>query len=74
MKNYKFELNDVRSILTIINVILVVGFGVSICWFVIAVNLIGIVKDLTIDKKLNGFLMHTANTFMNVYLLLMLNK
>lgn len=75
MRNkYNFELNDLRSLLTIINVVCVISFGVSVCWVVIAVGLIGIVKDLTIDRKLNGLLMHTANVLMNVYLLISMNK
>ena len=69
---YRFELNDLRSLLTIINVVLVIGFGISICWIVIAVGIIGIVKDLTIDRKINGLLMHTANVVLNVYLLTLL--
>lgn len=69
---YRFELNDLRSLLTIINVVLVIGFGISICWIVIAVGVIGIVKDLTIDRKINGLLMHTANVVLNVYLLTLL--
>ena len=75
MRNrYNFELNDLRSLLTIINVICVIGFGVSVCWIVIVVGLVGIVKDLTIDRKINGLLMHTANVLMNVYLLVSMNK
>ena len=69
---YRFELNDLRSLLTIINVVLVIGFGISICWIVIAVGVIGIVKDLTIDRKINGLLMHMANVVLNVYLLTLL--
>lgn len=74
MNRYKFELNDLRSLLTIVNVVLVMGFGVSICWFVIVIALIGIIKDLTIDRKINGLLMHTANVIMNVYLLILINQ
>lgn len=74
MKRYRFEINDLRSLLTIVNVVLVMGFGVSICWFVIAVGLMGIVKDLAVDRKINGLLMHTANVVMNVYLLVLMNK
>ena len=71
---YKFEINDLRAVITLINVVLVICFGVSIVWFTLAVAVIGIVKDLTIDRKINGLVMHFANVLMNVYLLVLLYK
>lgn len=70
---YKFEYNDLRCFITIVNVILIMVYGLSIAWFGLIVAGIGIVKDLTIDKKVNGFLMHSANIILNLYFILLLH-
>lgn len=70
-ENYKFEWNDLRCFITVINVILIMIYGLSISWFGLAVALIGIIKDLTTDRRINGLLMHIANLSLNVYFLLM---
>ena len=72
--NYKFEWNDLRAAVTVVNVVLIMIYGLSIAWFGLAVALIGIVKDVTTDKKWNGFVMHMANVVLNVYFLTMLGK
>lgn len=64
---YKFELNDLRAVITLINVILIMRFGLSIAWFGLAVAIIGMIKDITIDKKANGLIMHGANAILNLY-------
>ena len=70
--NYKFEWNDLRSFITVINVILIMIYGLSISWFGLIVALIGIVKDVTIDKKWIGFIMHLANVVLNLYFISLL--
>ena len=69
---YKFEWNDLRSLITVVNVLLIMRFGLSIAWFGLAVACIGLVKDITIDKRINGTLMHGANVILNVYFLTLL--
>lgn len=66
---YQFEWNDLRALVTVINVILIMRYGLSIAWFGLAVAMIGIIKDVTTDKKWNGFIMHLANVVLNVYFL-----
>lgn len=66
---YRFTWNDLRCFVTIVNVVLIMIYGLSIAWFGLAVALVGIVKDLTTDHKINGLLMHLANTVLNVYFL-----
>lgn len=68
---YKFEWNDLRCFITVVNVILVMIYGLSISWFGLAIAIIGIVKDLTTDRKINGLLMHCASLSLNIYFLLM---
>ena len=41
---YKFEWNDLRAFITIINVILIILFGLQVAWFGLAIALIGIIK------------------------------
>lgn len=64
---YIFEINDIRALITVINVLLVLIFGISIAWFGLAVSIIGIFKDIFIDKRINGTVMHTANAILNIY-------
>lgn len=69
-EGYKFEWNDLRCFITVINVILIMMYGLSISWFGLAIAFIGIIKDLTTDRRVNGLLMHLANLALNVYFLL----
>ena len=66
-ENYKFEWNDLRCFITLINVILIMIYGFSIAWFGLAVAALGIIKDLTTDKRVNGLLMHVSNLILNLY-------
>lgn len=70
--SYKFEYNDLRAFITVINVILIMIFGLSIAWFGLAVALIGVVKDLKVDRHINGLVMHLASVALNVYFIILL--
>lgn len=69
-ENYKFEWNDLRCFITVVNTILIMIYGFSIAWFGLAVAVIGIIKDLTTDRRINGLIMHLANIVLNIYFLL----
>lgn len=69
---YKFEYNDLRALITVINVILIMIFGLSIAWFGLAIALIGVIKDLKVDRHINGLVMHLASVALNVYFLILL--
>ena len=69
---YKFEYNDLRALITVINVILIMIFGLSIAWFGLAVALIGVIKDLKVDRHINGLVMHVASVALNIYFLILL--
>ena len=73
-KPYQFEWNDLRCCITGINVVLIMIYGLSIAWFGLAVALVGVVKDLTTDRRINGLLMHLFNVALNIYFLYMLYK
>lgn len=69
---YKFEYNDLRAVITVINVILIICYGLSIAWFGLAVAGIGVIKDLAVDRRINGLVMHLANVFLNLYFIILL--
>jgi hypothetical protein len=69
---YKFEYNDLRCLITILNVGLIMVYGLSISWFGLAVAVIGLVKDFATDRHINGILMHFASIALNVYFLTLL--
>lgn len=73
-EGYKFEWNDLRCFITVVNVILIMIYGFSISWFGLAVAIVGVAKDLTTDRRINGLLMHLANVVLNSYFLLMYYK
>ena len=70
MKNYNFEWNDLRAVTTLVNVILIMIYGLSISWFGLALAVLGIIKDVT-DKEFrwNSFIMHLSNAVLNVFFL-----
>lgn len=65
----KIEWNDLRAFITVINVLLIMKFGLSIAWFSLGVASLGLLKDITVDKKANGAVMHIANIILNIYFL-----
>lgn len=69
---YKFELNDVRAILTLINIALIIALKINITWLVVLIALLGLYKDIVIDKRLNGIIIHLSNIVLNIYILLLI--
>lgn len=67
---YKFEYNDLRAVITVANVVLIMFFGLSIAWLGLVIGTIGLVKDLTVDKRINGAVMHLANIALNLFFIL----
>lgn len=67
---YRFEWNDLRAFVTLVNVVLIMIYGLSIAWFGLAVAVFGLVKDFTTDRRLNGIAMHLANIILNIFFLL----
>ena len=62
---YKFEWNDLRALTTLVNVVLIMIYGLSISWFGLGIAILGMIKDLT-DKEFrwNGFIMHLSNAIL----------
>ena len=68
----KLEINDFRSLITVINVALIMFFGLSFAWLGLIVAGLGMIKDVTVDNKCNGLIMHSANVMLNIYFLTMM--
>lgn len=67
---YKFEWNDLRALTTVINVALIMIYGLSIAWFGLFIAIVGIIKDLTEkDFRWNSLIMHLSNMILNIFFL-----
>lgn len=71
---YKFEWNDLRCGITILNVILIMLFGLQVSWFGLAIALFGVCKDLSRHRHLNDVLMHCSSVVLNIYFLSLLYR
>ena len=70
-----FEENDLRAGIQILNVALIMMFGLSVSWFGLAIALIGLIKDCrNPNRHVNDFLMHGASLVLNIYFLTLLYR
>ena len=69
---YKFEWNDLRILITVINVILIMKYGLSIAWFGLAVAILGMVKELTGNRHINCLVPYLATIALNIYFITLL--
>jgi len=67
-EKYEFDYNDVRCLLTVINVILILKFGLSIAYIGLAIALFGTIRDLICEeRKINSTIQHLAMIVLNLY-------
>lgn len=72
-EKYRFELGDLRAFITVINVMLIIKFGLSVAWFGLVIAGLGLIIDIVkyFDKdtsfRINSVLIHTANIILNIY-------
>jgi MFS superfamily sulfate permease-like transporter len=67
---YKFEWNDLRALLQIVNVALIVFWSFDVgAIFGLCVASLGLIKDFTTDRHINGIVMHLASIVLNVFIL-----
>lgn len=69
--DYKFEWNDLRAVLQLVNVALIVfcGFNVGAI-FGLIIGGLGLIKDFAIDRHINGIVLHLAGVILNIFILL----
>lgn len=69
---YKFEWNDLRALLQLINVALIIFAGFSVgAIFGLIIAVLGLVKDLISDRHINGIILHVLGMILNIFILCM---
>jgi hypothetical protein len=71
---FRFEWNDLRAVIQLLNVILIMIFGLSVSWFGLAIALFGVCKDMSQHRHINDIVMHLSGVVLNVYFLTILYK
>lgn len=67
---YRFEWNDLRAILMLVNVVSIIFFGYAAAAAGVILAAIGLVKDFSNkNRHLNDFLLHLSGLILNIYLL-----
>lgn len=65
---YIFDYNDIRCLLTLVNVILVITFGLSVAWIGLAIAVFGTIRDMVCEeRKINSTIQHLTMIILNVY-------
>ena len=71
-EKYRFEWNDIRAVLTLINFILILfSFSVGAI-FGISIAFIGLIKDFVTDRHISSIVMHFISFLLNGYILFFL--
>lgn len=69
---YKFEWNDLRTLITVLNVILIMKFGLTVAWFGLTIAVLGIVKEMTGNRHINCLVSYLATIALNIYFITLL--
>lgn len=64
---YHFEWNDLRCLLTVINVILIMSIGFEVAWFGLTISVLGFVRDMLSERRVSGTIMHLSTIVLNGY-------
>ena len=71
---FRFEWNDLRAFIQLLNVALIMIFGLSVSWFGLAIAIFGVIKDMSQHRHVNDIVMHLSGVVLNVYFLTLLHK
>ena len=69
---YRFEWNDLRAFIQVLNVILIMMFGLQVSWFGLAIALFGLCKDMSQHRHINDMILHLSGVALNIYFLSLL--
>lgn len=69
---YKFEWNDLRAFIQVLNVILIMIFGLEVSWFGLAIAVFGLCKDFAQHRHINDMILHLSGIALNIYFLTLL--
>jgi hypothetical protein len=68
---YKLEWNDLRALIQLVNVVLIIIFGLSVSWFGLAIALFGVCKDLSQHRHVNDVVLHLTGVVLNTHFLIL---
>ena len=72
-RKYEFDYNDIRCFLTLINVVMIIIFGLSVAWIGLAIAVFGTVRDMVCEeRKINSTIQHLAMIILNLYFAMIL--
>lgn len=71
-ESYRFEWNDLRAFIQVLNVILIMMFGLQVSWFGLAIALFGLAKDMSQHRHINDIVLHLSGIALNIYFLTLL--
>ena len=69
---FRFEWNDLRAFIQVLNVALIMIFGLQVSWFGLAIAIFGICKDMSQHRHINDVIMHLSGVVLNLYFLSLL--
>lgn len=69
--SYRFEWNDLRAFIQILNVALIMMFGLSVAWFGLALAVFGVAKDMSQHRHINDIVLHLTGVILNIHFLLL---
>ena len=65
---YIFDYNDIRCLLTLVNVVMIMIFGLSVAWIGLAIAIFGTIRDMVCEeRKINSTIQHLTMIVLNVY-------
>lgn len=71
---FRFEWNDLRAFIQVLNVILIMIFGLQVSWFGLALAVFGVCKDMSQHRHINDIVMHLSGVALNIYFLILLYR
>ena len=71
-KPYQFEWNDLRAGIQVLNVSLIMLFGLQVSWFGLAIAIFGLCKDFCQHRHINDMILHLSGITLNISFLTLL--
>ena len=66
---FRLEWNDLRAFIQIINVALIMMFGLSVAWLGLAIAVFGVFKDMNQHRHINDIVLHLTGVVLNIHFL-----
>lgn len=63
---YKFELNDLRAVLSIMNLWSIVARNEALIFICVLTAAFGIVNDIIFNRRINGLVIHFSTLAINI--------